>query len=62
MVIHKCDKCGKEMTKWLSLRTTADAVNLNTNIYDLLEYQGRFEFCVDCAPKLFQELRLNKGE
>lgn len=53
MIIHKCDKCGKEMGAWLEVSTTVNASNLYTNVFDLQVLAVSREFCKDCYTKIF---------
>lgn len=56
MVIHKCDRCGKEMSTWMTMITKPDTNNSYTNIYDLLVYQSNLELCKDCYLKVLEEI------
>ena len=48
-----CDYCGKEMTTWLEVSISIDALYSQLNVYDLLEYAGKQHICKDCADKLY---------
>ena len=55
MIVHKCDICGKEIGVWFSITVNIGASRPETNVADLVGYQGTIELCKDCFPKKWTE-------
>ena len=52
MIIHKCDKCGKEMTRWFIVSIDIGAANDWINVADIIKHRGKSELCQDCYMML----------
>ena len=59
MVVHKCDRCGREMKIWATVKTDYDGTaDMDyTDAKPWLGFIGDYEFCYDCMDKIDGELR-----
>ena len=52
MIVHKCDSCGKEMTRWFSFVIRIGAINEYANISDMIGLTMDKEFCKECVTAI----------
>lgn len=53
MIVHKCDRCGKEMDAWFTCTTKVDAINSSVNVDELLLLTGTREYCKKCYYTIY---------
>lgn len=52
MVKIVCDSCGKQMTRWLRVRTSPQAQEDWQDVGDLLKYENSKDLCEECYKQL----------
>jgi len=55
MVICRCDKCGKRMTRWFGVRLDICYTDPNLNAADMIPYKGEYQICFDCWSSFIKE-------
>ena len=53
MIVYKCDKCGREMKRWLVLKVDIGAMADWVNVGDLIKHKGTRMLCEDCFGRVF---------
>lgn len=63
MIVHKCDRCGRDMAVWMTVKVYPDALNPAYNIGHLVLKSCELELCEDCFDAVIGRERKNeKGE
>lgn len=48
MTKHICDRCGQQMSRWVSFTPGVDVSNPMMNVADIIRYQTQHEYCTTC--------------
>ena len=61
MISHTCDRCGKEMSRWLSVSVKLGGAKYDwVNVGDLVPLTGDREYCPECTELLVSVLRCTR--
>jgi len=62
MVVHKCDHCGREMARWIEIRSGIDALEPYINIGDIWKYAyDKHELCPECYEDFITNFLLRRS-
>lgn len=62
MIVHKCDRCGREMGAWLNVKVYPGALNPVYNVGNLLKVSCELELCEDCYKKIIERPRRREAD
>lgn len=68
MIVHKCDRCGRELAVWMTVKVYPGAMSPAYNVGNLVHKSCELEFCEDCFDAVIRvavigrERKSEKGE
>lgn len=61
MIVHKCDRCGREMNSWMVFETDFDYRGDAKDVPDFIvnyNNSNKYEFCPSCSELVLKELNI----